>query len=103
MLAHFYDHLASTVSNWPEHQHVTVQMAELTADLRHAVGRIYEQFGLNMSAEYQDRLEAAYERARSYQSTHTYTLEEHELDVRDIGEEFSHAFDNFGFERVAKA
>lgn len=103
MLAHFYDHLATTVSMWPEDRHVTVQMAELTTDLRQPVNRIYERFSLTMSAEYQERLEAAYERARAYRSTHKYTLEEHDLDVRDIGEEFSHAFDYFGFERATEA
>jgi hypothetical protein len=103
MLAHFYDHLASTVSAWPEDQHVVIQMAELTSDLRQPVARIYDRFGLSLSTDYQERLEAAYERARSYRSTHQYTLEEHDLDVRDIGEEFSHAFDYFGFERATAA
>ena len=103
MLAHLYEHLASVLSTWPEDQHVFVKMAELTGDVRQAVGRIYVRFGLNISAEYQQRLDAAYERARAYKSTHKYTLEEYDVDVRDIGEEFSHAFDYFGFERGTKA
>ena len=92
-----------SISAWPDDQHVIVQMTELTTDLRQPVSRIYDRFGLSISADYQKRLEAAYQRARSYKSTHKYTLEEHDLDVRDIGEEFSHAFDYFGFERATKA
>jgi hypothetical protein len=103
MLAHYYEHLASTLSNWPEDQHVFVKMAELTADIRQPVGRIYDRFGLKIFADYQERLAAAHERGRSYKSTHQYTLEEYDLDVRDIGEEFSHAFDYFGFERATEA
>jgi hypothetical protein len=103
MLAHYYKHLASTLATWPEDRHVFVPMGELTADVRKTVAKIYERFGMNVSSEYRGSLDAAYEEARSYKSVHEYTLEEFDLDVRTIGEEFSHAFDYFGFEPVSKA
>jgi hypothetical protein len=103
MLAHNYEHLAATLSTWPENQHVFIRMAELTSDLRQPVGRLYQRFGLSMSDDFRKCLEAACERARSYRSTHRYTLEEFDLNVRDIGQEFAHAFDHFGFEPAAKS
>jgi hypothetical protein len=102
-MAHYYRHLAGTLPCWPEDQHVFVNMSELTRDVRQAVSRVYRRFGLQITAEFQRSLEDSYQQSRSYQSGHRYTLEQFGLDEETVVQEFSHAFDYFGFEPAREA
>jgi hypothetical protein len=102
MLAHYYEHLTARLSPLPDDRHVFVDMRQLTVDLRQTVEWIYDRLGLAMDTDFEQRLDEAHQRARSYKSAHRYDLEQFGLDAQVVSKEFAHAFDNFDFESPAE-
>ncbi|MFW6051864.1 MAG: sulfotransferase family protein [Myxococcota bacterium] len=83
----------------PEQFHL-VRFADLVADPRRAVERIYAHFGIPMTDVYAARLKEATAGAGAFKSRgHQYSLEEFGISRDDVYAQLRDAFEEFGFER----
>jgi hypothetical protein len=88
---HWYVYPHQYLKNLPPDQYKMVRYKDLVADPQGTVESIYEQFGIEMTAEYRQILHQESEKAKRYKSSHQYSLEEMGLDQQEIAREFQHA------------
>jgi hypothetical protein len=61
---------------------------------------IYDRFGLTISQDYQRYLDHETEKAKKYQSKHSYSLDQYGLNADQLVSDFKPIFDRFGFDSV---
>ncbi len=66
------------------------------------VARIYRQFGLDLSEDFQEILKEETINSRQYTSANNYSLEHMDLQVDSIKKEFSSALEGYKNERFPK-
>ncbi len=88
---HWYVYPHQYLKNLPSDQYKMVRYKDLVADPQGTVESIYEQFDIEMTAEYRQILHQESEKAKRYKSSHQYSLEEMGLDQQEIAREFQHA------------
>jgi hypothetical protein len=84
MFLHHYRLLCEEGRKRPPDRWAQVRYEELVADPVGAVERIYEAFGLPLSAAYRARLEHAASEARRFKSQHRYDLADYGLTEADL-------------------
>lgn len=95
---HTYRHPLEVLERHPETPHAIVDYAELVAEPRKVVERVYAELGLEMTAEYQATLAAAQQAARAHSTTHRYSLEEFGLEAGEIRARLADLFERFHWE-----
>jgi hypothetical protein len=95
---HTYRHPLEVLARHPETPHAIVDYAELVAEPKKVVERVYARLGLEMTAGFEATLAAAQERARTHATSHRYGLEEFGLDAGEIHARLADLFERFGWE-----
>lgn len=93
---HYYSHPLEVLDAHPEVPSVILNYSDLVTDPSATMVRVYDELGIDMSAEQQKAL--ATEKGREYRSGHSYSLEEFGLDANDIRTHLAPLFDRFGWE-----
>lgn len=81
----------------PDQMHV-VRYDDLVADPRRTVLGIYDHFGMGATADYRAKVAQATARARSFQSTHRYSLDEFGISRDFIRDQLGDLFEGLGLE-----
>ena len=102
MLEFFSKHALSTLGEVPENQHSFVPLGQMRKDVKGFVLGIYEQFGWEVDSGFQDRLAEESHRGKSYESRHTYSLEEFGLEPDQIRDRFSELNARFDYGEEAR-
>jgi hypothetical protein len=71
----------------PSDQYVMVQYKDLVADPQGTVEQIYQQFGIELTPNYQQVLHQESEKAKRYKSSHEYSLEKMGLSIPQLKRE----------------
>lgn len=91
-LAFYYDNLEALRQRVPPERHCALGMDALREGLSPAIRALYRQFGLELSTEAAERLEAEASSARRYRSTHRYSLEQFGLSRDSLAAQFAAAY-----------
>ncbi|MFN2183669.1 MAG: sulfotransferase family protein [Anaerolineae bacterium] len=97
MARHWYTHALERLDRAPEDNYIIVRYDNLVDDPAGTVRSIYARFGFEVGPAYAEVLQAQAERARSYRSRHSYSLEGTGLTREGIVSQFRDVFDRFGF------
>jgi hypothetical protein len=95
---HTYRHPLEVLARHPETPHAIVDYAELVAEPKKVIERVYAELGLAMTAGYERRLAAEQERARQHETTHRYSLEQFGLEAGEIHARLADLFERFRWE-----
>jgi hypothetical protein len=95
---HTYRHPLEVLERHPETPRAIVDYAELVAEPKKVVERVYAELGLEMTARYEATLAAAQQRARAHKTSHRYSLEEFGLRADEIHTRLADLFERFGWE-----
>jgi hypothetical protein len=95
---HTYRHPLEVLSRHPETPRAIVDYAELVAEPRKVVERVYGELDLPMTEAYEAVLATAQQRARAHRTTHRYSLEEFGLEAGEIRTRLADLFERFGWE-----
>jgi hypothetical protein len=98
MAHHWYTYPLERLDRAPQRSAMVVDFDDLVTDARGVVTEIYERFGLELSAAFDDVLRQATERARSHESEHEYSLQEMGLTREQIVSEYEEVFERFDFD-----
>lgn len=99
MSGHWYRHPMSRLPAWGDNRYAFVRYNELTGDPKACVEALYEQFGLEMTPEFEEHLEQEREKSRNYKSKHKYALDDYGLTSQEVLQEFNDVFDYYGFDK----
>jgi hypothetical protein len=91
-LAFYYENLAQLREQLPDAQHAALGMQDLRGGLGRTLKAVYERFGLPVSADFEQVLEHEDGQARSYKSSHHYSLEQFGLTPARVAERFAAAY-----------
>jgi len=95
---HTYRYPLEVLGRHPETPQAIVDYAELVAEPKKVVGRVYAELGLEMTAGYERRLAAEQETARRHETTHRYSLEQFGLEAGEIQARLGDLFERFHWE-----
>jgi hypothetical protein len=95
---HTYKYPLEVLARHPETKQAIVDYRELVTDPKGQVEEAYRQLGFPVSPEFEKVLHAEQERARTHETSHSYSLEEFGLQGDDIHAELAEFFDRFGWE-----
>jgi hypothetical protein len=96
---HTYKHPIEFLDAHPQVKGAIVDYRDLTADPAAAIGKLYQDLELPMSAEYREKLAGEAKRERDQSKRHTYSLEEFGLEPEAIRKNLAELFERFGWDR----
>lgn len=99
IVALYYRYPLEQLSQLPSERHMVISYPRLMADLEGTVRELYRRFGLHLAPAYEQVVRAEHKKARSYTSSHRYSLEQFGLSREEIVREYEDIFERFGFER----
>lgn len=91
-LAFYYENLGLLREQLPESQHAALGMQDLRGGLGVTLKAVYNRLGLPVSAAFEQVLEHEDGQARSYKSSHHYSLEQFGLTPATVSERFAAAY-----------
>lgn len=91
-LAFYYENLDRLRQQVPAERHAALGMTELRTGLGQTLTRIYERFGLPLSAAFSEVLRHEDAQAKGFKSRHCYSLEQFELTSAGLSERFAAAY-----------
>lgn len=91
-LAFYYENLDRLREQLPARRHAALGMKDLRSGLGELITTIYARFGLRLSPAFIQVLAQEDGRARRYQSTHRYSLEQFGLSSASLYERFATAY-----------
>jgi hypothetical protein len=92
---HTYRYPLEVLARHPETPHAVVDYAELTAEPKKVIERVYAELGIPVTPEYEALLAAEQGRAKRHETAHRYSLEEFGLRADEIRTELSDLFERF--------
>ena len=95
---HTYRHPLAVLERHPSTPQAIVDYRELVAEPKAAIEAVYKELGFEVSEELAAKLEATERRARSHDTTHSYSLEEFGLRADHIRGELAELFERFHWE-----
>jgi omega-hydroxy-beta-dihydromenaquinone-9 sulfotransferase len=95
----YYTYFHEHIKKLPRNQWYTLKYEDLTERPKQEVIKIYEHFGMSVSPAFSERLEKAGKRAKRYESSHKYTLEQYGMKKADVLSKLEPIFDLYGFEK----
>lgn len=95
---HTYRYPLEVLARHPETPHAIVDYAELVAEPKKAVERVYAELGLELTGAYAGTLAAEQERARAHATSHRYSLEQFGLSAEEIRTRLADLFERFHWE-----
>jgi len=100
---HTYRHPLEVLARHPETPQAIVDYAELTADPKKVVERVYAQLGLDVTPRFGAALAAAEQRAQKHTTGHRYSLAEFGLEAGEIHARLADLFERFGWQDAPAA
>lgn len=97
LICKYYIHLHEVEKNFPANGLLKVRYEDLIADPHKTISRIYQDFQLEFSPEYDTLLAEERNKARKYKSKHHYSLENYGLTKEMIYQRLKPVFDDYGF------
>jgi len=98
MAHHWYEYTLKRLDQAPQDSAIVVNFDDLVTDARAVVVSIYEQFGFELSPEFDQVLRKATRQARSHESEHEYSLQEMGLTRERIVTKYKQVFERFAFD-----
>ncbi len=95
---YWYIHPHEYLKTLPSDQYILVRYQDLVANPQAVVEHIYEQFGIEMTPEYQELLHSESEKAKQFKSKHHYSLREMGLNQRKIKKNLKNAIKDLDLE-----
>jgi len=103
MLDFYAKHALSALQQIPENQHAFLPLTEMRKDVKGSVLRVYARFGWTPDPEFEKELAAEARRGKSFESRHSYSLEEFGLSPGQVRDRFPELNARFGFAREGKS
>ena len=97
MIIAFYRHFMDEIDQFDKDKLYPCLYTDLMEKPKELVLDIYRQFDLNVSPEFEKRLDQATNKAKKYQSKHSYSLEEYGYTKEEIYEPLKDVFERFNF------
>ena len=94
---HTYKYPLEVLARHPETKQAIVDYRELVAQPKRTVEAVYAQLGFPVSPEFSQVLLAEEKRARSHETSHTYSLEEFGLKSDEIHTALADLFERYGW------
>jgi omega-hydroxy-beta-dihydromenaquinone-9 sulfotransferase len=101
MSFHTYKYPFEVLARHPDTPQATVNYPELVASPRRTIEQVYRQLGFAVAPAFDAVLLAEEKRARSHETTHTYSLEEFGLQSNEIHKVLADFFERFGWDKEA--
>ena len=95
---HTYRYPLEVLARHPEIRQSVIDYRDVTARPAETIERVYEQLGFSISDEYREVLRAEDKRARTHETTHSYSLDEFGLAADEIRVELAPLFERFGWD-----
>jgi omega-hydroxy-beta-dihydromenaquinone-9 sulfotransferase len=95
----YYTYFHENIKKLPRKQWYTLKYEDLTANPKEEVVKIYQHFGMPVSEAFNKRLDAAGRRAKKYESSHHYTLQQYGMSKEDVLQKLEPIFDLYKFEK----
>ena len=77
-----------------------VKYDELVANPKQTIETVYEQFDMDINAEYAKKLVAVSQKQKKYKSTHSYSLEDYGMTEQQVYDELEPIFEKYGFAQL---
>ena len=98
---HTYKYPLEVLARNPNTKQAIVDYRELVAQPKRTVEAVYAQLGFPMSSEFSQVLTAEEQRAKSHETTHTYSLDEFGLKSDEIHAALADLFERYGWDADA--
>jgi hypothetical protein len=98
-----YSYPLEQLAKWPSELHAVVKYDDLVQDPGKTVLDLYERFGFLTGEEFHRILQNETEKAPSYKSRHSYSLDQFGLTHEQIVDDYREVFDRFGFDTKENA
>lgn len=98
LISHFYTYPLEQLDKRPEACRAIDTYDNLVADPGTFVKGIYGRFGFSISDEYRQYLDSETQKAKKYQSRHSYSLDKYGLTTDQVVKDFKPIFERFGFD-----
>ena len=98
---HTYRYPLEVLSRHPQTKQAVVDYRELVAHPKRTVETVYAQLGFPVSSGFAEVLSAEEQRAKSHETTHTYSLAEFGLKGDEIHAELADLFARYGWDQDA--
>ncbi|MBN2105857.1 MAG: sulfotransferase [Deltaproteobacteria bacterium] len=99
IISHYYHYPLQQLPLLPPERQQSATYPDLVSQPARTVSDIYTRFGFTMTPEFMAALQKEQEKARRYESRHSYSLEQFGLSREQMLKEYGEIFDRFGFER----
>ncbi len=96
---YWYSYPLKALADFPEKSYIIVKFEDLVSNADKIIEKIYQHFEFKLDANYRKILKQEVEKARNYESSHDYSLEEVGLTKSKIISELSDVFERFDFDR----
>lgn len=93
----YYVYFHEKIKGISDTQWYTLKYEDLISDHKAEVLKIYQHFRIPVTDAFLEKLNAAEKRARKYESTHTYTLEQYGMSREDVLKKLEFVFDRYNF------
>jgi hypothetical protein len=100
---HTYTYPLEVLARHPETRRAIVDYAELVAEPKRVIERVYADLGLPVTPEYEQVLLAEQQKAKRHETAHSYSLAEFGLESDDIRTQLADLFERFHWEEPAPA
>ncbi|MBI9046617.1 MAG: sulfotransferase [Anaerolineaceae bacterium] len=97
MAQHWYQYPLDVLSDLPEEQHILVNYDDLVSNPEQTVRRIYKQFNISITADFEEKLSQEVSKSRQHKGN-SYTLKRMQISPDRILTEFEKVFSRFGFD-----
>ena len=96
---HYYQDALEKLSARDPNSYLILRYEDMLKDPEAFVRQIYDFFGYEISPAFAEILREESQRARRYESSHAYNLEEMGFDRAEIAREFAEIFERFGYQK----
>ncbi|MGO1499904.1 MAG: sulfotransferase family protein [Marinobacter sp.] len=96
-----YLHPLEVLDRHPDTRYAIIDYRELTTDPKTTIEKVYDDLGIEISADYRQFLTAEADKTRKHTTSHTYSLEEFGLSDREIHDRLAPLFERFKWEEHA--
>lgn len=100
---HWYSYSLNRLNTLPEKEYLILRYDRLVGELEESVQKIYNQFGIEYTADYAEKVREAVIKAAAYESTHRYSLSEMGYTADQVYKNYQMVFEKFNFDLNGKA
>lgn len=95
----YYNYFHEQIKKIPENQTITLRYNDLIEQPKATILSVYEKFNLGINPKFIEKLDKATNRAKTYKSEHSYSLEQFGMSKAEVQSKIGWIFDKYGFEK----